>query len=125
MQNFNNKDSGRFVFLLEKRACGTSIKLSSINTVIIFDSEWNPISDLRALQKMHIDNQVEYLKVFRFYCPYTVEERVLIPAKQDYLLDNNLENLSATVCHLLLKWGVAHLSEKYETLHDMNNLKII
>lgn len=122
LQKFNSKDSGRFVFLLEKRACGTSIKLFSIDTVIIFDSDWNPISDIRALQKIHIDNQVEYLKVFRFYCPYTVEERVLIYAKQDYLLDNSLENFSATVCHLLLRWGVAHLFEKYEKLHDVNDL---
>lgn len=124
LQKFNSKDSGRFVFLLEKRACGSSIKLSSIDTVIIFDSDWNPISDLRALQKIHIDNQVEYLKVFRFYCPYTVEERVLISAKQEYSLDNNLENFSATVCHLLLKWGIAHLFEKYEKLHDVNNLDL-
>lgn len=124
LQKFNSKDSGRFVFLLEKRACGTSIKLSSIDTVIIFDSDWNPISDLRALQKIHIDNQVEFLKVFRFYCPYTVEERVLISAKQDYFLDNNLENFSATVCHSLLKWGIAHLFERYEKLHDVNNLDL-
>lgn len=124
LQKFNSKDSGRFVFLLEKRACGASIKLFSIDTVIIFDSDWNPISDLRALQKIHIDNQVDFLKVFRFYCPYTVEERVLISAKQDYLLDNNLENFSATVCHLLLRWGVAHLFEKYEKLHDVNDLDL-
>ena len=106
---FNSKYYGQLVFLLKKCACGTSINIFSIDTVIIFDSDWNPISDLWALQKIHIDNQVEYLKIFQFYCPYIVEERALIYAKQDYLLDNNLENFSATIFHFLLRWGVAHL----------------
>ena len=121
---FNSKDYGQFVFLLKKCACGTSINIFSIDTVIIFDSDWNPISELWALQKIHIHNQVEYLKIFRFYYPYTVEERVMIYAKQDYLLDNSLEKFSTTVFHLLLSWGVAHLFEKYEKLHDVNDLDL-
>ena len=46
----------------------------------------------------------------------------MIYAKQEYLLDNSLENFSATICHFLLRWGVAHLFEKYEKLHDVNDL---
>ncbi|KAH9288415.1 hypothetical protein KI387_032532 [Taxus chinensis] len=121
LQMFNSKDSGRFVFLLEKRACGTSIKLFSIDTVIIFDSDWNPLNDLRALQKVHFDAHVEQLKVFRFYSPFTLEERVLISAKQDYVLDNHLENLNAAVCQMLLKWGTSHLFKRYDELRDSNS----
>ncbi|XP_057841806.2 uncharacterized protein LOC131051349 isoform X2 [Cryptomeria japonica] len=121
LQMFNSKDSGRFVFLLEKRACGTSIKLSSIDTVIIFDSDWNPLNDLRALQKLQMDAHAKHLKVFRFYSPYTLEERVLISAKQDNVLDNHLENLSSTVCQTLIKWGTSHLFKRYDEIHDSNS----
>ena len=39
LQKFNSKDTGQFVFLLKKRACGTSIKIFSIDAIIIFDSD--------------------------------------------------------------------------------------
>ncbi|KAH9300334.1 hypothetical protein KI387_011917, partial [Taxus chinensis] len=117
LQRFNCKDSGRLVFLLEKRACGPNIKLSSIDTVIIFDSDWNPLNDLRALQKTHIDTKVEHLKVFRFYSPYTVEERLLIAAKVDIEFDTNLENFNAIVCQQMLRWGAVHLFQNYDKFH--------
>ncbi|XP_057864196.2 uncharacterized protein LOC131072142 isoform X2 [Cryptomeria japonica] len=117
LQRFNCKNSGRLVFLLEKRACGPNIKLSSIDVVIIFDSDWIPLNDLRALQRTHIDTKVEHLKVFRFYSPYTVEERSLIAAKLDIEFDTNLENFNATICQQMLRWGVTNLFENYDKFH--------
>ncbi|XP_031490244.1 uncharacterized protein LOC116257536 isoform X2 [Nymphaea colorata] len=115
---FNDKEKGRFVFLLENRACSQSIKLSSVDAVIIFGSDWNPSNDLKALQKTNIDFQIEHLSVFRLYIPYTLEEKILRFYAQDMVLDNKLVNLSPNFHHMLLMWGTSYLFKKFDELHD-------
>lgn len=64
LDKFNDKGSGRFVFLLENRACNCSVKLSSVDGIIIFNGDWNPTNDIRALQKVSIGYSAEQIKVF-------------------------------------------------------------
>ncbi|KAF5182778.1 Chromodomain-helicase-dna-binding protein [Thalictrum thalictroides] len=118
LNKFNNKERGRFVFLIENRACVPSIKLSSVDMLIIFDSDWNPLNDLRALQKISIDSQFEQLKVFRLYSSCSVEEKVLILAKQNLTLDSNIQNLNNSTSHLLLLWGANFLFHKLDEFHS-------
>ena len=42
LHKFNAKDSAYFIFLLSTRAGGLGLNLQSADTVIIFDSDWNP-----------------------------------------------------------------------------------
>jgi len=56
MNMFNDKTKGRFIFLIDSRACGPSIKLSSVDAIIIYGSDWNPMNDLRALQKVSMES---------------------------------------------------------------------
>ncbi len=42
IEEFNNPDSKKFVFLLSTRAGGLGINLTSSDTVILYDSDWNP-----------------------------------------------------------------------------------
>lgn len=114
---FNDKDRGRFVFLIENRACLPSIKLSSVDTIIIFGSDWNPFNDLRSLQKIYIESQFQQLKVFRFYSFCTVEEKVLILAKQDMTLESNLRNINRSTNNILLTWGASYLFNKLDEFH--------
>ncbi|URE04377.1 chromo domain containing protein, partial [Musa troglodytarum] len=121
---FNDKERGRFVFLIENRACLPSIKLACIDAIIIYDSDWNPLNDLRALQKITIESQRDYVAVFRLYSSFTIEEKLLILAKQDMILDNNMDNVSPSVCHSLLSWGASclfHRLEKFHQLHSLDN----
>ncbi len=47
MRAFND-DPGMFAFLLSTRAGGLGINLTSADTVVLYDSDWNPQSDLQA-----------------------------------------------------------------------------
>ncbi|XP_058214158.1 uncharacterized protein LOC131325750 isoform X2 [Rhododendron vialii] len=114
---FNNKESNKFVFLIESRACLHSIKLSSIDLVVLFNSDWDPLNDLRALEKITIESQFEELKVFRLYSSHTVEEKVLILAKEGLPLDSKIENIIRSTCHMLLTWGALHLFNKLDDFH--------
>ncbi|XP_062172135.1 helicase protein MOM1 [Alnus glutinosa] len=119
LNKFNNKECGRFVFLLEFRACLPSIKLSSVDTVIIFDSDWTPMNNLKALQKITLDSQLEQIKLFRLYSSFTVEENVLILAKQNKISDS-LQNIIQSTCHMLLMLGVSHLFDHLDKFHSAN-----
>ncbi len=42
MDLFNKPQSTKFVFLLSTRAGGLGINLHTADTVILYDSDWNP-----------------------------------------------------------------------------------
>jgi hypothetical protein len=112
MKKFNDKNNKRFVFLMETSACLPSIKLSSIDTVIIFDSDWNPMNDIRSLQKITLDSQFQLIKMFRLYTAFTAEEKALILDMQDKTLDINCLNSSRGLNHTLLMWGASLLFDE-------------
>ncbi|XP_065632372.1 uncharacterized protein LOC112025285 isoform X3 [Quercus suber] len=118
---FNDKENGKFVFLIENRACLPSIKLSSVDTVILFGSDWDPQNDLRALHRISISSQFEQLKVFRLYSSCTVEEKILILAKEGMALDSNIHSISSHTCHSLLNWGAPCLFNKLDDFHSCNS----
>ncbi|KAI3875495.1 hypothetical protein MKX03_031350 [Papaver bracteatum] len=118
MSKFNDKEKGRIVFLLERRACNPSIKLSSVDIVILYDSDWNPYNDLKVLQRITIDSRHEQLKLFRLYSSSTLEEKALIHAKQGMTFDSNIQNLNNSTVHMLLRWGTSRLFKELKEFHD-------
>ncbi|KAI3919097.1 hypothetical protein MKW98_016650 [Papaver atlanticum] len=116
MNRFNDKDKGRIVFLLDRRACHPSIKLSSVDIVILYDSDLNPYNDLKVLQKITIGSQHEQLKLFRLYSVCTLEEMVLVNAKQDVTVD--AQNLSRSAIHQMLRWGASYLFKQLAQFHS-------
>ncbi|KAK7383459.1 hypothetical protein VNO78_29138 [Psophocarpus tetragonolobus] len=53
IDRFNAKNSSKFCFLLSTRAGGLAINLTTADTVIIYDSDWNPHTDLQAMARAH------------------------------------------------------------------------
>ena len=49
METFNAPNSTKFLFMLSTRAGGLGINLATADTVILFDSDWNPQADLQAM----------------------------------------------------------------------------
>ncbi|XP_020580653.1 uncharacterized protein LOC110024818 isoform X2 [Phalaenopsis equestris] len=125
LKMFNNKESGRFVFLIEKRACLPSVKLHFVDAVILFDSDWNPLNDLRSLQKISIESQHNCIKVFRLYTAFTVEERLLMFAKQSTFIDSNVESISRNITQSLLGWGASYLFRKLDQFHSSSTTACI
>uniref|UniRef100_A0A0V0J484 Uncharacterized protein n=1 Tax=Schistocephalus solidus TaxID=70667 RepID=A0A0V0J484_SCHSO len=77
IDRFNSKDAEPFVFLLSTRAGGEGINLASADTVILFDSDWNPHCDLQALARAHRIGQSKQVLIYRLIARATVEERIL------------------------------------------------
>lgn len=71
-----------FIFLLSTRAGGVGLNLTAADTVIFFDSDWNPTQDLQAMDRAHRLGQERPVTVYRLISRGTIEERMLIRAQQ-------------------------------------------
>jgi len=71
-----------FIFLLSTRAGGLGINLTAADTVIFYDSDWNPTVDQQAMDRAHRLGQTKQVTVYRLITAGTVEERILQRAKQ-------------------------------------------
>ncbi|CAH8824713.1 unnamed protein product [Trichobilharzia szidati] len=71
-----------FVFLLSTRAGGLGINLTAADTVIFYDSDWNPTVDQQAMDRAHRLGQTKPVTVYRLICKNTVEGRMLLRAEE-------------------------------------------
>jgi len=87
---FNSKDSDYFLFLLSTRAGGLGLNLQTADTVIIFDSDWNPHQDLQAQDRAHRIGQKNEVRVLRLMTVNSVEERILAAARYKLNMDEKV-----------------------------------
>ena len=65
-----------FIFLLSTRAGGLGINLTAADTVIFYDSDWNPTIDSQAMDRAHRLGQTKQVTVYRMITRGTIEERI-------------------------------------------------
>ncbi|KAL6717952.1 ATP-dependent DNA helicase Hrp3 [Lecanora helva] len=87
IDHFNAPDSRDFCFLLSTRAGGLGINLMTADTVILFDSDWNPQADLQAMARAHRIGQTKPVSIYRLVSKETVEEEVLERARNKLMLE--------------------------------------
>ncbi len=80
MYMFNDPDSPYFIFLLSTRAGGLGLNLATADTVIIFDSDWNPMMDAQAQDRAHRIGQKNEVRVFRLVAASSIEDKILARA---------------------------------------------
>ena len=73
IDEFNTPGSDLFVFMLSTRAGGLGINLASADTVILFDSDWNPTQDQQAMDRAHRIGQKRPVAVYRLLTANSVE----------------------------------------------------
>ncbi|GAV85718.1 SNF2_N domain-containing protein/Helicase_C domain-containing protein [Cephalotus follicularis] len=87
LKKFNAPDSPYFIFLLSTRAGGLGLNLQTADTVIIFDSDWNPQMDQQAEDRAHRIGQKKEVRVFVLVSVGSIEEVILERAKQKRGID--------------------------------------
>jgi len=71
-----------FIFLLSTRAGGLGVNLVGADTVIFYDSDWNPSMDQQAQDRCHRIGQTREVHIYRLISVKTVEENILKKSKQ-------------------------------------------
>ncbi|CAA22447.2 Helicase swr1 [Schizosaccharomyces pombe] len=85
-ERFNNDDKIP-VFILSTRSGGLGINLTGADTVIFYDSDWNPQLDAQAQDRSHRIGQTRDVHIYRLISEYTVESNMLRRANQKRMLD--------------------------------------
>lgn len=115
-----NKSSEAFVFLLSTRAGGVGINLTAADTVIIFDSDWNPQNDVQAMARCHRIGQEKPVTIYRLITRRSFEsemferasrklglEQAILGSRQfgDVAEEDAAKKMDAKEMELLLKQG--------------------
>lgn len=122
-----NTDPDAFVFLLSTKAGGVGINLTAANTVIIYDSDWNPQNDIQAEARCHRIGQTQKVKVYRLVTHNTYEEKMYERASKKLGLDhvvldggdmNKEKPMKAKEIEEMLRNGVANIFKDDNTEAD-------
>ncbi|PRP88087.1 chromodomain-helicase-DNA-binding protein 5 [Planoprotostelium fungivorum] len=132
IKKFNEKDSEEFVFLLSTRAGGLGINLHTADTVILYDSDFNPHNDIQALSRAHRIGQLKKVMIYRLVTNKTCEEGIVQRAKDKLILEHIVvksvkEKLKDDELQAILRYGAEELfteRERFEslTVDDMKDL---
>jgi len=116
LKKFNDPKSEYFIFILSTRAGGLGLNLQTADTVVIFDSDWNPhqvcwhiqlylssfdlnlignffdfdLKDLQAQDRAHRIGQRNEVRVLRLMTVNSVEERILAAARYKLNMDEKV-----------------------------------
>ncbi|KAI5190176.1 ATP-dependent helicase STH1/SNF2 [Nematocida sp. AWRm77] len=90
ISTFNDAASGYSVFLLSTRAGGLGLNLQIADTVIIFDSDWNPHADQQAQDRAHRIGQTKEVRIFRLVTADSIEEYILEKATHKLHVDEKI-----------------------------------
>jgi ATP-dependent DNA helicase len=104
-----NSDPEVKIFLLSTRAGGLGLNLTAADTVIIFDSDWNPQVDLQAQDRVHRIGQSRPVIIYRFVTQNSIEKRILQRAKSKRSLEKLVIHKSTFIVTKTISKEVANI----------------
>ena len=117
-ESFNAAESPASFFLLHPKACGLGTDLPTVGIAVFVDSEWSAATDLASLSHAHSIGEPGTLRVYRFFCRGTLEERLLALGEKTRGLEGALKQShgrayspGARLFEDVLRWGVESLFE--------------
>lgn len=90
LAEFNAPNSEVFLFMLSTRAGGLGLNLQTADTVILFDSDWNPQMDKQAEDRAHRIGQKREVKIITLVTVGSIEEVIIERARQKADIDNKV-----------------------------------
>ncbi|KEP63342.1 UNVERIFIED_CONTAM: SWI2/SNF2 SRCAP/Ino80 [Hammondia hammondi] len=76
-----------FLFISSTRAGGVGLNLTGADTVIFYDTDWNPAMDRQAMDRCHRIGQTRDVHVYRLVTEHSIEENIWRKQLQKRLLD--------------------------------------
>ncbi|KAK6590728.1 SWI SNF2 family ATpase with a HSA domain at the N-terminus [Cryptosporidium xiaoi] len=83
-----NRDKRIFLFISSTRSGGVGLNLTGADTVIFYDSDWNPAMDRQAMDRCHRIGQTRDVSIYRLISEWTIEENIFRKQLQKRLLDD-------------------------------------
>lgn len=77
IEEFVAENSKKRVFIISTRAGGLGINLATANHVVLYDSDFNPMIDIQAMDRAHRIGQKKQVNVYRLVCKDTIEEMIV------------------------------------------------
>ncbi|XP_061197409.1 lymphocyte-specific helicase-like [Saccostrea echinata] len=118
MSEFNNNPD-TFLFLLSTRAGGLGVNLTGADTVIIYDSDWNPQCDLQAQDRCHRIGQTKPVIIYRLVTANTIDQRVVERAAAKRKLEKMVIHKGR------FKSGIESFTEKFKPLSPQELMDLL
>ncbi|XP_047310658.1 protein PHOTOPERIOD-INDEPENDENT EARLY FLOWERING 1 [Impatiens glandulifera] len=122
MQRFNTNPK-YFLFILSTRSGGVGINLVGADTVIFYDSDWNPAMDQQAQDRCHRIGQTREVHIYRLISQSTIEENILKKANQKRALDDLVIQSGSYNTEFFKKLDPMELFSGHRTVKSMQKEK--
>nr|CCA22986.1 hypothetical protein SELMODRAFT_450747 [Albugo laibachii Nc14] len=123
MEKFN-QDSSIFCFILSTRSGGLGINLTGADTVIFYDSDWNPAMDAQAQDRAHRIGQTREVHIYRLVTLSTVEDNILRKAQQKRNLETLVMTKGQFTTDFFSSWSLCELVRGPEALVEMEDEEV-
>lgn len=125
MERFNS-DPRIFVFILSTRSGGVGVNLTGADTVVFYDSDWNPTMDAQAQDRCHRIGQTRDVHIYRLVSEKTIEENILKKANQKRMLgDLAIEGGNFTTAYFKSVSTVLHHTSLLRTCYSCYQLPFL
>ncbi|XP_049940622.1 lymphoid-specific helicase-like [Schistocerca serialis cubense] len=124
IQHFSHSED-TFIFLISTRAGGLGLNLTTADTVIIYDSDWNPQADLQAQDRCHRIGQTKPVVVYRLVTTASIDEKIVSLAEAKRKLERMVIHKGKFKGNVEQKAEVVDLEELKNLLNSSDERKVV